>query len=199
MLTTLVAWPAAWVASAVEQAGNGHLQLRNARGSLWNGSAQLVLTGGAGSRDLHALPGHLVWRIAPRWRIGPDQAWGPGLAVTLAAGARSVAIVNLAASWRGLLRWQVQSLDWRLPARVLGGLGAPWNTLAPDGELALSATSLQGEGATLMRGQSSSMPCTFLRRCRAGSRWAATDCGCRRRRPVRVCSWVCPRSTGPCN
>jgi len=43
--------PARWLAGAIEKATGGHLLLAEARGTVWNGSAQLSLTGGAGSTD----------------------------------------------------------------------------------------------------------------------------------------------------
>ena len=60
--------PAQWLADAMQQASAQRLLLADARGSLWTGSAVLVLTGGAGSRDASALPGRLHWRLRPDWR-----------------------------------------------------------------------------------------------------------------------------------
>ena len=60
--------PAQWLADALHQASAQRLLLADARGSLWTGSAVLVLTGGAGSRDASALPGRLHWRLRPDWR-----------------------------------------------------------------------------------------------------------------------------------
>ena len=45
--------------------------LAEARGTVWNGSAIAVLTGGAGSRDATSLPGRLDWKVG--WRgVGPE-------------------------------------------------------------------------------------------------------------------------------
>ena len=60
--------PAQWLADALHQASAQRLLLADARGSLWTGSAVLVLTGGTGSRDASALPGRLHWRLRPDWR-----------------------------------------------------------------------------------------------------------------------------------
>ena len=51
--------PAQWLADSLARATQGRLLLAEARGSLWDGSAVLVLTGGAGSRNASALPGRL--------------------------------------------------------------------------------------------------------------------------------------------
>ena len=55
--------PAAWLAQAVNQATEQRLMLADARGTVWRGSAVVVLTGGAGSRDASALPGRLHWTL----------------------------------------------------------------------------------------------------------------------------------------
>ena len=55
--------PAAWLASAVASATGDRLLLADARGTVWKGSAVVVLTGGAGSRDATALPGRLDWTL----------------------------------------------------------------------------------------------------------------------------------------
>ncbi len=68
LLAALANAPAQWLADALHQASAQRLLLADARGSLWTGSAVLVLTGGAGSRDAAALPGRLHWRLRPDWR-----------------------------------------------------------------------------------------------------------------------------------
>ena len=56
----------ALAASAIASATNQHLLLADARGTLWSGSAVVVLTGDPGSRDASALPGRLDWTIGIR-------------------------------------------------------------------------------------------------------------------------------------
>jgi general secretion pathway protein N len=55
--------PAAWLASAVSDATGRRVLLADARGTVWQGSAVMVLTGGVDSRDASALPGRLNWRL----------------------------------------------------------------------------------------------------------------------------------------
>ena len=50
----LAALPAHWMAAGVERASGAQLQLAAARGSVWNGSAQLVLAGGSESQSATA-------------------------------------------------------------------------------------------------------------------------------------------------
>src|SRR5437764_849702 len=59
--------PARWVAGAVEQASRGQVLLLEPRGTVWAGTARLVLTGGQGSTDAAALPGRIGWQLGPRW------------------------------------------------------------------------------------------------------------------------------------
>jgi general secretion pathway protein N len=132
--------PASWLARAVASATGEHLLIADSRGSLWNGSGVLVLTGGPGSRDAAALPGRLHWRMGPK-----------GLGLQLAA--RQDCCINgelLLRIQPGLGRVAVSvdnRADWlaRLPAGVLAGLGTPWNTLQLGGSLRLSARELRLE------------------------------------------------------
>jgi general secretion pathway protein N len=141
ILAALVVFaPASWLARALASATNEHLLIVDTRGSVWNGSGVLVLTGGAGSRDASALPGRLHWRMAVK-----------GLGLQLAA--RQDCCINgdlLLGIKPGLGRIEVSidnRADWlaRLPAGLLAGLGTPWNTLQLGGSLRLSARELRLE------------------------------------------------------
>lgn len=129
--------PARWLAWGLSEASQGHILLQAPRGTVWQGSAQLGLSGGAGSLDQQALPGRLNWTLGP-------SAQGWGLALTLHADCcmREPLQVQLTAQlgqW-GLRLGQHQSM-W--PAGLLSGLGAPWNTLQPEGQLQLRTDALQ--------------------------------------------------------
>jgi len=132
--------PAAWLAAGVASATGQRLQLADARGTVWSGSAVAVLTGGEGSRDASALPGRLSWSLS--WQ-------GLGLSV----GLRQACCIN------GELRLAVQPGWSRLrldlpatqgavgqwPAAWLTGLGTPWNTLQPTGSMQFSSPGLSLE------------------------------------------------------
>ncbi len=145
--------PAAWLAAAVHSASGERLQLADARGSLWRGSAQLVLTGGPGSRDASALPGRLHWTLglapgAAGLELRARQAccingqallrlqpgWGRWLFSLQAAPGETAATVPSAAAPGALIG------QW--PAAWLVGLGTPWNTLQPSGLLRLHSPGL---------------------------------------------------------
>jgi general secretion pathway protein N len=121
--------PAIWLAQAVATASQGRVQLRQASGSVWDGSGQWVLTAGARASDAQALPGAVHWRLRPQWG---DQ--GPSLVLQVSADCCTPS--PLALQWHpGLAGGQISLADGqsRWPAEVLTGLGAPWNTLQAQG------------------------------------------------------------------
>ena len=142
-LGALVAFaPAAWLAASVNDASGQRLLMADARGTVWRGSAVMVLTGGAGSRDASALPGRL------HWTLGVDGA-------ALALHARQACCMPDGMTLRvspGLGRLRIElpaaaanRLVGQWPAAWLIGLGTPWNTLQPSGTLALSSPGFVAE------------------------------------------------------
>ncbi|MDP2005902.1 MAG: type II secretion system protein N [Rubrivivax sp.] len=143
LIALLVFAPATWLAGAVARATSDRLVLADARGTVWQGSAVVVLTGGSGSRDASALPGRL------HWRLGLDGS-------ALALRARQACCLNGEVRLRvvpglGRLRLELPPNaaagaaggplgQW--PASWLAGLGTPWNTLQPAGTLQLSTPGL---------------------------------------------------------
>ncbi|KQO14806.1 type II secretion system protein N [Acidovorax sp. Leaf78] len=126
--------PAQWLAHSVTDATGGQVQLLQARGTVWTGSAQLVLTGGSASQDRAALPGRLDWRIRPsfsglRAQIHADCCTPQPLQLQIGAGlyGAQLTVIDGESLW---------------PASVLTGLGTPWNTLQPQGQLVLQTRGL---------------------------------------------------------
>lgn len=134
VLTTLVNAPARWFTPALQQATQGRILLQNVRGTVWNGSAQLVLAGGAGSTDAVTLPGRLAWLIRPD---------GAGLQADLLADCcmQQAWRLRLLPRWGGA-RLVVTDSRSQWSAQWLSGLGTPWNTVQPDGQLTLSTQGL---------------------------------------------------------
>jgi general secretion pathway protein N len=58
--------PARWLAAALAAHTGQRLLLADARGTVWNGNAVAVLSGGADSRSATLLPGRVHWQLAPR-------------------------------------------------------------------------------------------------------------------------------------
>ena len=129
--------PARWLTGTIERASEGHLVLAEARGTVWSGSAQLSLTGGAGSTDAVALPSRVDWKL----RLGPT-----GLVAQLeteCCTSRPL-ILRIRPQWGGN-EIQVADAQTQWPAALLAGLGTPWNTLQLDGNLLLETRGLSVE------------------------------------------------------
>lgn len=129
--------PAWWLADALETATSGRLLLAQPRGTIWNGSAQLVLAGGEGSRDAAALPGGITWRLRPGFG-------GVRAAVEADCCTRQPVQVTASPRWGGM-KLEVADAQSQWPAAVLTGLGTPWNTLQIEGNLGLSTQGLSVE------------------------------------------------------
>jgi general secretion pathway protein N len=137
LVALVVFAPATWLANAVATGTQQRLLLADARGTVWNGSAVAVLSGGTESRSAAMLPGRTSWRVGLR-----------GLALELRV--RQPCCINdqvVLLLRPGLGRLSVQLLpgsgqigEW--PATWMAGLGAPWNTLRLGGTLRLLSSGL---------------------------------------------------------
>jgi general secretion pathway protein N len=126
--------PAAWLAAGIAMASNGQVVLADPRGTVWHGSAQLVLTGGVSSTDATALPERVLWTLWP-------SLSGLNGEVLPTCCSTTPAKVLASARWGGA-RLDVTALKLNLPAQLLTGLGTPWNTLNPQGQLLLVSNAL---------------------------------------------------------
>jgi general secretion pathway protein N len=131
----LVFAPAQWLAQGLARATGGQLLLSEARGTVWNGSAQLVLTGGTASQDRTALPGRVQWTLRPTFTGVRAQLQAPCCTVQPLQARLALGLSQL--------RVTVGDSQSRWPAALLSGLGTPWNTLQPQGQLALQTRGLQ--------------------------------------------------------
>lgn len=137
LLAFLLFAPARWLANAVNERTGGRVVLTEPRGTVWNGSAALVLTGGPGSVDATALPTRVDWRLRLRWN---------GLRGEFASACCTTEPLRLRASWRwGGARLVFDDAGSRWPAALLTGLGTPWNTLQLEGALRLQTRGLSVE------------------------------------------------------
>ena len=154
-LLGLVLWaPASWVAHRIADASGARVLLAEADGTVWNGSAALVLTGGPGSSDAAALPGRLQWTLRPAWtglvlRLRQSCCLSGELALRLTPG-----FSGITAQWQGSLDAVATAVSTSVspsigqwPLAVLVGLGTPWNTLQLDGTLRLASSGAQLEWA----------------------------------------------------
>jgi len=129
--------PAHWLAWGLAQASAQRVQLLQPRGTVWNGSAQLVFTGGTASQDRAALPGRLSWQWQFSWdglhgQIHASCCTTAPLAVHVQPSNQGISVVLA----DGQSQW---------PAAMLAGLGTPWNTVQLQGQLALHTQGLQAQ------------------------------------------------------
>jgi general secretion pathway protein N len=139
VVTVLVIAPAQWVAGAVRQATHGRIELAESRGTAWNGSAVLVLAAAPDAGATRAsLPERLSWQLSP-WALLAGQ-----LDLTISHPSALTQPLGIRASLFGGST-MLSAATLRLPASLLVGLGAPWNTVRPGGILVLSWDRLRLE------------------------------------------------------
>lgn len=137
--------PARALALLVREVSNDQVRLLNARGTVWQGRAEWVLTGGAGSRSSAALPQGMGWKLAPAW------SGGPALKLKLSAPCCAPQGMDLLLAWRaGSARLELGRQQSLWPASWLAGLGAPWNTIQLQGSLQLQT---EGSGIEWAQGR----------------------------------------------
>lgn len=123
--------PAAWIAPQFARVTQGHVNLVDAEGSLWHGSATLMLAAGRDASGSTLLPGRIVWRTA-FWPLFTGR-----VRMTMLQTEAMPDAITLDATPRGA---NVSAGGIAVPASLLAGLGAPFNTLNFDGNVRLSWT-----------------------------------------------------------
>lgn len=126
--------PGTWLAAAVHRLSSGQVELIETRGTVWNGSARLLLTGGANSRDRAMLPGYVSWKLRPGWLAVNGQ-------LSADCCTPQPLQARLARHWSGASLQMTDGVS-QWPADVLAGLGAPWNTVQAQGTLRLITQGL---------------------------------------------------------
>jgi general secretion pathway protein N len=129
--------PARWASVALDQLTQGRVLLLEARGTLWHGSAFLALSAGPASGPTNA------WQQRIQWQLIPSDLNEVTLSLATAEGQTHT-------PWVWHLRWapsgwqiQADSVDWRFPSQWLTGLGSPWNTIEPIGQVHLASPGWQ--------------------------------------------------------
>lgn len=124
MLVVLL--PAAWITPVFARASDGHVNLVDADGSLWHGSATLLLAPGADRSASTLLPGRVEWTTA-FWPLFTGH-----VRMTMRQTEAMAQAITLDATLRGA---QVSSGAMAVPASLLAGLGTPFNTLDLQGDV----------------------------------------------------------------
>ncbi|MDE2401236.1 MAG: type II secretion system protein N [Burkholderiales bacterium] len=141
--------PASWLCQGVVVLTERRLLMADSQGTVWNGDAVMVLTGGPGSRDARALPGRLNWTL--RWstqglRLSLQQdcclptpvvlqvhpGWGRVSAEVLTQPVSGGPLVDSGA----IGHW---------PAAWLSGLGTPFNSLQLGGVVSVTSNKVVAE------------------------------------------------------
>lgn len=135
---SIVFAPAAWLGSTLTLASQGRVVLNEPSGTVWNGSGQLLLSGGLGSRDATTLPGRIHWRLKPtptlKFRILID---------TDCCTVQNINVLLIPRISGFSAEVQPSQSTW--PATLLTGLGAPFNTIDLQASLKLNTQLLKLE------------------------------------------------------
>jgi general secretion pathway protein N len=139
LLTAVVAFaPAAWLGTGLNFVSQGRVVLNEPSGTVWNGSGQLVFSGGAGSRDATTLPGRMHWRLKPtaslklRALVDVDCCTTQSFNILVSPRFTGASVL-------------VQPSQSTWPATLLSGLGAPFNTIDLQANLKLNTQLLKLE------------------------------------------------------
>jgi general secretion pathway protein N len=139
LLVALVVFaPARWLSGWIYTVSGQRLSFVGARGTLWKGSAYLRVSGREGSRNATLLPGLTTWRILLGW--GDLSVYYQ--AECCAQTALRIVVTPL--GWGGV-KVSLSDNQTQWPAALLTGLGAPWNTLRPEGRLTVNTQGLYVE------------------------------------------------------
>lgn len=132
-LAVLIFLPASWMGLILEKQSLGRLSLGDVQGSFWKGSAFLAVAADNDGPVQALFPGRFSWRISPMLLLGQVdlQVDNPG---TLAQPLRITGNFS---------QWQVNASSIVLPPERLEGLGAPLNTIGPNGKLRLHWDTLE--------------------------------------------------------
>ncbi|RDK01932.1 type II secretion system protein N [Paraburkholderia lacunae] len=121
--------PAAWITPQFAKLTRSHVNLVDPAGSLWHGSATLMLAAGSDLSAATLLPGRIEWRTA-FWPLFTGR-----VRMTMRQSEVMPDPITVDASPRGAT---VTQGTIGVPASLLTGLGAPFNTLDLQGDVRLS-------------------------------------------------------------
>ena len=146
--------PAVWLVQWLSSASGERWVALDVRGTVWDGSARWALTPGPARAGTaagagHVLPGRVHWQIRPAWPGVLRWSWRADCCTPQALRGELRPAGSGVALWfdDGVAQW---------PAAWLQGLGAPWNTVAPDGQLHWHSSGLRAQwqdGALRLQGQ----------------------------------------------
>lgn len=126
MALAVLVWnyPIYAVSGKIESVSNGKVRVLGSSGSIWSGQMQLGLSDGS---KVYAIPEAIKWQL----HIGQANSW-IGI---LVEHPKLIAPLHLGLSGTGIT---VDGGELRMPASWLSAVGAPFNTIRPEGLLQLS-------------------------------------------------------------
>lgn len=132
--TLLAMMPASWIVPQFSKATGGHVNLVDPAGSLWRGSATLMLAAGSDGAGATLLPGRIEWTTA----FLPLFAGRVHMTMRQTEAMPDAVILDATTHGATITAGQIA-----VPAALLAGLGAPFNTLDFDGDVRLSWTEFR--------------------------------------------------------
>src|SRR5215472_1989879 len=131
VVATFVLAPAQWMSSLIRSGTGGRVDIAETRGSFWSGDGTLVLASGSAPGSMRAsLPERLTWKLSPVALLMGT------VVLTLAHPSALAQPLHVRAALNR--RVEAGPTTVRLPASLLIGLGAPWNTVRPGGVLSVT-------------------------------------------------------------
>lgn len=134
---TLVIWqlPITWLSPLLASKTGCRVLLQQAQGTVWSGSAALAFSepnpSEGGCRDPLAVTERFYW--SSNCRLS---------SMTCISQIQFSALEQTQLVYWGFGKWQLSANQIRLPANILEGLGNPWSTLRPRGELSARWTEI---------------------------------------------------------
>lgn len=129
--------PASWLARAVGSASQGQVLMPNARGTIWHGRSDLVLSSGPGGTSASGLPQGVEWSFHTLW-----SANRPALGLKLHMPCCTPDRMQWQLTWKSGAQVSLTAHRSHWPMQWLSGLGTPWNTLDLGGRLLLTTSGL---------------------------------------------------------
>ena len=135
MVLAVVIWlPASVTTGLVAKITEGRLDFRHARGTVWAGSTELALVSPGGVNDRTPIPGRVYWRWL--W-----QGWIPELIVNADCCFSKPLTFRVTLGREQQL--SISDVKMMFPLTLLEGLGAPFNTLKPSGDLQVNTRAVK--------------------------------------------------------
>jgi len=146
VLALITQAPAVWLTNVIAHASGERMLLQDPQGTVWSGSAQWVLNEGplnvgTSPNATATLPTRVTWQIGPRMDWA-NARLSLSAAVASACCTPQPVRIDISPLWRGV-QVQVSDHTSHWPTNWLVGLGAPWNTVQPEGQMQLHTMQLQ--------------------------------------------------------